>query len=197
MKHLVITLALILASSQTFAQNTYLKIYTDDTPESVIMYPPGTDFELKTKEGYIVMKNNNTPKIFEIDDDYTLFVYPNYKESSDVFKLNKGKVELALTSRFSDKDPKEETLFIDDSNITSHQKITDSKINSGLKNLEFELSNGIMFKYTDGKYKAYFKKEENYLNIKGKYLIESKLGVLKLSFNPKNGQVWWVFEAKK
>ena len=59
----------------------------------------------------------------------------------------------------------------------------------------FKLSNGIEFSYVDGKYNATL--NNKYLDIKGKYVIDSKLGILKISFNPNNGETWWVFEIKE
>lgn len=191
MKTTIISLAFLFISNG-FAQKTYLKIYQNDSEKSTIMYPPGTNFNLKTKEGYIILKNSDTPRSFKIDDIYTLEVFPNYKDDIDTYKLSQGKIELVATETFFKTNPKIKTLLIDDKNVTSHKKLTDSKINKGFKNLEFELSNGIMFTYKDGKYFAEL--DDEYLDIQGKYYIESKLGILKLSFNPKNGEVWWVFE---
>lgn len=194
MKHTLITLVLLIACTLGFAQKTYLKIYVDDSNESVIMYPPGTEFELKTEDGYIIMKNSETPRVIEIKSYHKLIVLPSYKGDRDIYHLKSGKVELAATKKFFENNSKNETLIIDDDHITAHQKVTDSKIKIGYKNLEFELNNGIEFKYTDGMFYARLKNQ--YLDIKGKYIIESKLGILKLSFNPENGQVWWVFEPK-
>lgn len=187
-----IILLLLLLSTVCFSQKTYLKIYQNESEKSVIMYPPGTTFELRNKDNHIVLKYGENPLTFDIDGDYVLTVFPDYKDESDVFKLsNTGKIELAQTIYYTNTSTNE-YLYIDDKNVTAHKTLTDSKKNKGYKNLIFELSNGITFTYTDGKYNA--KLNDKYLNVKGKYLIESKIGILKLSFNPKNGTVWWVFE---
>ena len=174
------------------AQKTYLKIYKDNSSDNVIMYPPGTKFELRNPQNYIILKNNETPSVHKINGDYTLTVYPNYKKDKDVYKLTKGKVELALTKDFGKRQNK--FIRIDKNAITAHKKVTDSEVYEGEKNLEFELSNGITFSYKDGKY--YAKLKDDYLNIKHKYIIESKLGTLKLSFNSSTGTLWWYFEKK-
>ena len=61
--------------------------------------------------------------------------------------------------------------------------------------MEFEISNGITFTYKDGEYTSTLNDKK--LEIDGKYVIESKLGTLKISFNPRNGETWWVFEENE
>ena len=194
MKTIVTSLILIISLISN-AQNTYLKFKVDDKESKYIMYPPGTKFEVKTKEGYIQMKNSENPYKLDIESNgFRLYVYPTYKSTKDLYHLEKGaSVELVLTKH-----------FIDSENNNSHykynsetgiKKITDSKTLKGKKNLYFKLSNGIEFTYKDGKYNALL--NDTYLDIKGKYIINSKLGTLKLSFNPNNGETWWVFENKK
>ncbi|MDT0559148.1 hypothetical protein RM697_10835 [Ichthyenterobacterium sp. W332] len=174
------------------AQNTYLKITKSNKANDYVMYPPGTKFELKTKEGYIIFKNSDNPGVIEIDEAYTLYVYPNWKDDSDIYKLSEGKLEKILTSSYYKTDLKRHITKLN--KITAEYTVTDSKKREGKKNLKFKLSNGITFEFNDSKYRAYLYEEENYLNIEGKYLIESELGTLKLSFNTSNGIVWWVFE---
>jgi len=189
----ILTFILLIFLTTTFAQNTYLKITQKDTLS--ISYPPETKFELKNKHGYIILKNNNTPRIFKIEENYTLLVYPSYKSEIDVFELTTGKIELIKAKYY--KKGKFNLVTYQSNNETAEFTISDSESIKNSKNLHFKLSNGMTFKYTDGKYNAYLNTEENYLNIEGKYYIESKLGVLKISFNPNNGEIWWVFEPKK
>tara|TARA_R110000737_G_scaffold352368_1_gene398131 strand:+ start:185 stop:406 length:222 start_codon:yes stop_codon:yes gene_type:complete len=73
--------------------------------------------------------------------------------------------------------------------------VFDSKTRKGEKNARLEFSNGIIFNYDDGKFNATL--DGDYLDINGKYLIQSYLGVIKLSYSPKSGEIWWVFEPKK
>ena len=175
-----------------FAQKTYLKITKSNDESDIVMYPPGTKFELKTKEGYIVFKNSDDTGVVEIHEKHTLYVYPDWKEDADVFVLTEGRVEKLPTIKFSDshKDSDEKATFSNGVSATS--EVTDSETLEGKKNLEFKLSNGITFNYTDGLFSATLNNEP--LTIKHKYIVYSNLGVLKLSFNPKNGKVWWIFE---
>ncbi len=175
------------------AQNTYLKIYEDYNNKKVKMYPPGTQFELKNEHNQVVLKANERPSIYDIDGSYTLIVYPSYKSGKDIYKLNKGRIELALTKDFGKS--KRKGIYIDKNKVTAHKSITNSKQLTGQKNLIFELSNGIIFTYTDGKYLA--KLDGKYLNVTNKYIVRSKIGILKLSFNPNNGEVWWIFDKNE
>jgi len=192
---IIITLACLILSVSGFAQKTYLKISRSKKTNDYVMYPPGTKFELKNKHGYIVFKNSDKPGKIEINENYTLYVFPDWKSDTDVYKLTEGKIEKILTSTYSNTQLKEASIKTHE--VIAEYSVRDSKKLKDKKNLKFELSNGITFEYNDGKYKAYLHQEENYIDIEGKYLITSDLGTLKLSFNQKNGQVWWVFEPKK
>ncbi len=188
-----LTFLITVISFQGFAQKTYLKIHKGTDAKDVIMYPPGTIFELKNEHHYVVMRYSETPRTYLIDGKYKLVVHPTYKKQKDIYYLDSGKVELALTANFG------KTNSIQDNyasnGITAEVDITDSNENKGYKNLVFKLSNGIVFNYSDGKYNASL--NGMYLDIKHKYIIASELGELRLSFSPKNGEVWWVFKPKK
>ncbi len=64
-------------------------------------------------------------------------------------------------------------------------------------NVVMEFSNGIVFTYADGKCNASL--NGTYADVKGKYLITTEFGLIKISYNPKNREFWWVYEpfAKK
>lgn len=190
-----VTSLILMVSLINNAQNTYIKFKVDDKESKYIMYPPGTKFEVKTKEGYIQMKNSENPyKLYIESEGFRLYVYPTYKSEKDVYHLEKGaSLELVLTKHFKDNDSN--NLNYNHNSLTGLKKITDSKSLESKKNLYFKLSNGIEFSYVDGKYNATL--NNKYLDIKGKYVINSKLGTLKISFNPNNGETWWVFESKE
>ena len=193
-KLLTLTFALLLTWIGN-AQKTYLKITKSDDGHDIVMYPPGTSFELKTTEGYIIFKNSDDPGIIEIEEKHTLYVYPSWKNDADIFVLTEGKVEKVLTSTYRDTYKHSGKTAISNNGVTATSKVTDSESLDGQKNLEFKLSNGITFNYTDGLYSATL--NEKPLTIKHKYLVYSHLGVLKLSFNTHNGKVWWIFEPNK
>ena len=184
----------ILSSNSVFSQKTYLKIVKGPSLNDVIMYPPGTAFELKNKHGYIVFKNSDTPGILDIKEEHTLYVFPDWKDEVDVFKLAEGRLEKILTKNYGKLSQPNYHLNQYENQVKAKFTVSDSRNIEGEKNLDFKLNNGIAFEYFDGKFRAYLTSEDNYLHIEGKYIIESELGILKISFNPKNGRTWWVFE---
>lgn len=189
----LITSIIILLTLSVSAQKTYVKITKG---KEVIYYPPGTHFDLKNPHGYIILKYSETPRVEKIEADYKLVLYPNWREGEEIIELTKGdQVELALTKDWGKvkRDPK--SIYIKERVVVSHKKLTDSEKFEGKKNLEFELSNGIKFVYKDKKYYATYRGKD--INIKNKYIITTKVGTLKLSFNSSNGVVWWVFEKAK
>ena len=179
----------------TYAQKTYLKVTKSNNKHDYELYPPGTKFELKTKHGYIIFKNSDDPGSIEITEKHTLYVYPSWKDEPTVYILTEGRVEKLLTHKFSDSDGNMDAKGASSNGVTARSKVTDSETLEGQKNLEFTLSNGITFAYTDGVYSAAL--DEKILTIKHKYLVYSDLGILKLSFNTTTGKVWWVFEPTK
>ena len=189
----ITTIILLLISIAAFSQKTYLKVYKDDALTNIIMYPPGTEFELRNQHGYIVLKYSEAPRKLKIENKHKLIVFPDYKKEKDIIHLNEGLVELALTSEFDD--TPSETIAVGGKKVTAQKILSNSTKIKGKKNLIFTLDNGIVFRYTDGNYYATLGDE--YLDITGKYVIKSDLGILRLSFSPNNGQVWWYFEATK
>lgn len=192
MKIKTILLFMILSLSIQ-AQKTYVKITKDNT---TTYYPPGTSFELKNQHGYIILKYSETPRVEEIKNNSQIILSPNYKKGEDIINLKKGdQVELALTKDWGKIQRNVKEIYINPDEVVAHKKITDSQKYLGQKNLNFELSNGIEFIYKDGDYRATYGKES--LDIRGKYVIQSKIGTLKISFNPESGELWWIFEKKQ
>lgn len=190
---ILVTICILFASLTANAQKTFLKITQGG---EVVYYPPGTQFDLKNPHGYIILKYSETPRVEKIDGNYKLIVSPNWKSKNDVFKLTQGdQVELVLNKNFGKVKRSPKAIYINQNQIVAHKDLTDSEKFPGKKNLVFTLSNGIKFVYEDGKY--YAKLRTKYVDIKGKYVIETRKGILRLSFNPNNGVVWWVFEKSK
>ncbi len=170
------------------AQKTYLKITQN---EQSTFYPPGTQFELKNPNGYIVLKYSETPREEHIDGNYQLIVSPTWKKEKDIFKLTLGdKVELVRTGSFSlGKEYKKGVFPL--SSVKAEKTITDSQTLASKKNLRLTLDNGLLFVYEDGNY--YAKLDSEYIDIQNKYVIKTQKGILRVSFNPDNGVTWWFF----
>lgn len=195
MKNCITLLTLLIAMS-TAAQKTYLRIFKDSTKAEMIAYPPGTAFELKNRHGYIQLKNSETARKFYIKEPFTIHVYPSYKQKPDKISLATGAlVELALTQNYANTAEINKKSRPDKQEVIARKTLTDSRKRKAEKNLVFKLSNGWVFNYVDGHYFATFK--DKYLVIRGKYIMATQDGVLKLSYDPTSGKVWWVYEKNK
>lgn len=191
----LVTISLILSALLSQAQNGFLTIYPNEDLTTQVMFPPGTPFELKTADGLLVFSDKSELGSFEIQGKHVLTVYPTWKETTDVFQLDTGGRLLLrppLTVSY-DKDKDRDTGWSSFSNgITVEKTLIPSEKFEGKQNVELTFSNGVVFTYYDGNYKATLNGKS--LRIESKYLIYSELGVHKLSFNPSNGKVYWVFE---
>lgn len=196
MKTLLTTVVVLIINTVIYAQPIYLKVTKSNHQLDYIMYPPGTAFKLLDNKGQTILTEASAPTKFVIkDNNYKLIVSPNYKNENDIYNLSEGKVEILATKDYGQSNSTSHIRKGLKNEITAKKELTESTQMRGQKNLKFELSNGITFKYIDGKYSAMLEDED--LIIKGKYLIYSDIGVLKLSFNPSNGVLWWVFEKAK
>ncbi len=189
------TLGLIIAMLTAlcgFSQKTYLSIYETDARDNVIMYPPGTPFELRDAENNLIFTEKNYEGEFKIKGEYTLSVSPSWKVEKDIFRLTEGSIVVELTEDYYKYE--QNKSYGTSHGITVNKTLIESSLNPGMKNVKLSFSNGIVFTYTDGKAKATLNGKA--LKIKYKYMIYSDTGITKLSFNPKTGVVWWVFEPK-
>ncbi len=189
MKTIVILLMMMLCSLG-FTQNSYLKI--SEESKSSVSYPPGTKFELINSNGDIILKETEIPMVYNIAESYTLNVFPPYKKETDVYSLTNGKIE--LISYDNPMNPANHTKGGYQSNGVSLDKttFTNSEINKGQSNVTMEFSNGVIFNYADGEFNATLNGET--VDVKGKYLITTVFGIIKISYKPSNKEIWWVYE---
>lgn len=188
----LIYIMIILAANLSFAQHKYLQIHETDDSQGVIMYPPGTYFELKDEKGNLVVSQKTIGTRFEIDAPHTLYVFPSWKDGTDEFELVDGRIEMVSTYLYPKNNQVSKGYA---SNGVTVEKVLSNSSDPEKKNVELIFSNGIKFYYTDGMPTAFLNDEP--LDIEGKYIIRSKIGITKLSFNPKTGVVWWVFEPAR
>lgn len=187
----LITLSLFLAALTIQAQDNFLTIINPDQWDSELMYPPYTKFELRN-EAYEVVFSDKSPKgTFKIDGNYTLRVFPSWRENADVFKLKSGRLELREPIRVRSTENRSSKGYRSHG-VSVEKELSPSQSHYGLQNVKLTFSNGVIFTYTDGDYKATL--DGKILEISSKYLIYSKLGIHKVSYNPSSGKVYWVFE---
>lgn len=214
MKNIIFTSLIFTLSIGLFAQNdntpydfvTVVIEEQDGTDQKVSYYPEGTTYQIwLTKKD---SEPNISNSMVTYEGDMHLSIFPKYrKHKADKFDI-KGKrlrifktAETAFNAGFAgewnylDKKDKGSSIQNNEAQsgkITLNKKLTASKINDGTYNATLTFSNGIVFKYFDGKFNA--KLNGEYINIKNRYIIETDKGTLKFSYNPKTGKVWWIYE---
>ena len=76
--------------------------------------------------------------------------------------------------------------------VALKKSVTKSDEIPGTYNLSLVFSNDLIVRYDSGRFSAW--QNGKPLAVKGKYLVQTPEGLLKLSFRPKSGETWWVFE---
>ena len=189
----LLVFALLFFAEIASAQKSILQISRSDDNNEWTKYPPGTEFELRDENNTIVFSHKNEVGEFKIDGTYKIEIRPTYNDETEAFVLTSGKVELLephykkLNYGYYGYDREK---FANGLNMA--RSFEKSVENPKEYNALFKFSNGITAKYTDGKMTATL--EDKPLEIEGHYLIYSDLGLIKLSYNAKNKETWWVFE---
>lgn len=217
MKNLVILIVSLLCANNTTQASdavgsTYLKIKIDDQKE--ISYPPGTGFVAEDASGTTVLSPSRLEQIkeYKITEPITLWVFTAWNDEPDTYELSSGKLVLG-TSRYDyDKESgfdfsrfkkrynyshkKEEEAYgawkgTSNGVYITKRRFFDYDEATGY-DTSLEFSNDVVFYYRDGEVEAW--QDGKTLKIEGKYLIYTNLGVIKLSYNPVNKEIWYVFE---
>ena len=179
----------------------------------IIQYPPGTTYQVTELGGDEVRFYEKERHILSYEGDFKIAVFPNYKDGADIIEKKdlrlrivhstEGAEAIDLPSLYKriwrEKNEKSEELISHDygrydGNVTLSKKLTPSESIPNTFNVIAQFSNGIQFIYHDGEASASLGDTE--LEIEGKFQIFSELGIARLSFNPHNGVIWYVFEEK-
>jgi hypothetical protein len=184
---------LFISISLVAQHKSYLAIELEGGQKNEINYPPGTEFYLFDGGGNFILSDGDLETPFEINTPHTLIVSPKYKEESDRFTISSGRILMKEvvtpnTTRPSDFDKNEPST----SQVTARKEFFDSTV-EGQRNILLVFNNGLVFRYFDDVARAWFQGDE--VEISGKYLVKIPGGTAKISYNPKNGETWWVFEA--
>lgn len=180
-------------------ENRYLKITIDD--EAVVNFPPNTRFRLEDKKGKGLLNLDRLEELgsFEISQEVKLNVFSSWKPEPDVFEFKSGRLSLESPRLLAYGDPKKEnnhnnakSQYGDPIGISKKRLIPNT---DGSNDLRLEFTNGIIFYFKDGEASAWLNGET--LSIEEKYIIESPLGVLRLSYDPYSTVIWYVFEASR
>ena len=132
--------------------------------------------------------------------DYTLSITTPWKTEPEILKSDGGVLEIFVLpierrNWTPELGQKSETVWYepkDDSPSLERKEIMYSKKNPERYNLLAVFNNGLVFKYEDGTVRAWLDNEE--VEVTNHYLVETPEGLLKASFDPKNGDFWYVFD---
>ncbi|MEM9888275.1 MAG: hypothetical protein AAF849_20445 [Bacteroidota bacterium] len=207
MKNSILSLLMIsscFASFSAYAQsasgNLMMIIERTNEEQLVLEYPESTTYEITDQASKKASAIQEEKGMVYEKGVYKITVFPTYKESPDHYEIAAEQIHVLRIENHNDP-------------IELHQKVEATfdygRYNGAVKidkllvkskqypdeyNCIVSLSNGIVFSYIDRKVAATL--GDKILSIEGKYIIDSELGVAKISFNPKDGQVWYVFEEK-
>ncbi|WP_340202258.1 hypothetical protein [Ascidiimonas sp. W6] len=172
----------------------YLSITLDN--QENVNYPPGTSFILQDESGETILNTEELNKVgsYKIIGKHSLYVFPSWKKTPDSFDIENGKVELKKHETYTKKSYATKKYTPSDGNVRIARKMLFGSDKGHQKNVSLVFTNGITFYYRDGNVQAWLNGKE--LKIEGNYFISSELGLLKVSFNPNTGEVWYVFEKK-
>ena len=136
-----------------------------------------------------------------LEGEYTLSIVVPWKKEPEILKSDGGVLEIYMLPEerrnwTPEVDHRSETTWYDTNTNTpslERKEILFSKKNPDRYNLLAVFNNGLVFKYEDGAVRAWLDSEE--IEVTNHYLVETPEGLLKISFDPKDGEFWYVFES--
>ncbi|WP_299213326.1 hypothetical protein [uncultured Dokdonia sp.] len=207
---LIAVLCIVFTANAT--ETSYLKIKLDNQKE--ISYPPGVGFIAQDADGNTVLSPSEleTIKVYEVQMPITLFVFTTWNDEPDVYEISSGTLSLGETDIDYNPDTtytygrakKGETYGRTKKGETYGRS---TMMSNGLSmtraryfandaktgyNASIEFSNDVIFYYRDGAVSAWQNGKD--LEITGNYLIKTNKGIIKLSYDPSDKELWWVFD---
>lgn len=205
---------LVMVFTATATENSYLKIRLDN--QSEISYPPGIGFVAQDADGNSVLSPSELEriKVYEVNMPITLFVFTTWNDEPDVYEISSGTLSLGYTDKAYNPDTKytygrtkkgETYGRTKDGETYGASAMTSNGLSmtraryfandeKTAYNASIEFSNDVIFYYRDGAAFAWQNGKD--LEITGNYLIKTTEGIIKLSYNPSNKELWWVFDKK-
>ncbi len=179
------------------AQDYFVVIVKNE--KTTYNYPKDVAFTIIDGEG------NETK--FEIDEaftfqgDYTLSIQVPWSAEPELITSEGGKLELFVLPEerrnWTQKDEdKSKTVWYDQRSNKlglERKEISVSQKDAEHFNLLVVFNNGVVFKYEDGTVRAWLNNKE--VNVTNHYLVDTPEGLLKISFDPKDGEFWYVFDS--
>ena len=160
-------------------------------------------FNIQAQDYYEIRTENELVYNYPKNIDFTV---TNENGTTSKVTLNKKYKEISIMASWSENPEtyKNATITLvkrnDSYNVTvSKPQLLEKKIKKSttIENsytLKAVFSNGLVFEFADGHASA--QQNDITLEIKNKYLVQTKEGLFKISFYPKNGEFWYVIDTK-
>ncbi|AGC76069.1 hypothetical protein LX97_00744 [Nonlabens dokdonensis] len=183
-----------------YGQDYYTIIKKND--DITYNYPKDAQITLIDENGNEKIINNE--EAIDVTGDYTLSIVVPWSKKPEIIKSDGGRLEVFILSNIyangynkrKNKAYKKEISTYEESS-SPQPYLTKKEITQKEKNGVYELlavfSNGLIFKYSDGIAWAWINGDK--VPVTNHYLVESPEGLLKLSFDPKDGEFWYVFDT--
>lgn len=210
----------LLLGSQAYAKNilTFVINPEGDKNKSTFIYPEGTTYEVlnDAQEEQEPAEQSGKAKIFK-GKGLLLVVYPSYRpDKPDRIPVNGDQLyafedataaqefgysqgwQKGVIKKNSHEQLESRPLGIEKRyrETTLERKVVfQSEQRPGQYNLKMYFRNGLEFHYLDGKATASLNGSPQI--VEGNYIVHTDLGTAKISFNPEDGQVYWIFLKKK
>lgn len=200
MKTPILVMALSLTVAMMNAQDYYAVVKKNDAV--TYNYPENTKFTLYDAQNKATKINEQNG--LSVTGDYRIEATVSWKDTPDIIESDGGTLEM-----FTLKNNRSNTLenyvpiglpTYDDSKDYFKPQLEKKILTASDKTPEtynalFEFTNGMVFQYTDGTVRAYENGKE--LKVFGNNLIAGATQTLKISYDPKTKEMWYVFEKNK
>lgn len=194
MQFLVQFLIVACLSNVAAQQPKYLMIRRTHERPAEISYPPGTAFQFVGEDSSIAVSQENLPGDYPISRSGILIVSPAYKKGTDRYYLQPGDVlvlESGLHCAMVTSQGKI-AAGMHSNHVYLVKKDLSPAADPGLQNVVLTFSNDVIFSYFDGVARA--TRGDLELPVKGTYRIDLGNSLLKISYEPATGTVWYVAE---
>ncbi|PIB23585.1 hypothetical protein [Maribacter sp. 4G9] len=193
----IVTILLTLLLSQFMTGQDYFAVVVKNE-NTTYNYPESVEFTLIDESGSQQILGKDAA--LTLEGNYTLSIKTPWKSAPEIIKSDGGKLEIFILPM----ERRNWTQNFENGSQTvwhnKHEKkpglerkeIMLSKANPKSYNLLAVFNNGLVFKYEDGVVRAWLNSKE--IEVTNHYLVQTPEGLLKASFDPVDGEFWYVFD---